>query len=282
NCAIAASRSGARVGYLTRLGDDTFADDFLELWRRESIDSAHVRKETGTQTGIYFITHTEEGHSFSYRRAGSAASRLEPTDIPERYVAGARVLHVSGISQAISDTAADAVFHAIDVARAGGTLVSFDPNLRLSLWSLSRARAAIHSAMEDCDIALPGYDDAVKLTGRENPDAIADFYLNLGARVVALTLGEQGTLVAAPEQRERVPALSIVPVDATGAGDTFDGAFLAEYLRSGDPFAAARYANTAAGLSTRGWGAIAPIPTRGEVEAVLQDKPERRLAASPS
>lgn len=278
NCAIAAARSGAKVGYVTRLGDDSFGDDVLSLWRTEKIDARHVIRDGSAQTGVYFVSHGKDGHAFSYRRAGSAASRLSPADVPGDYIAGARILHVSGISQAISDTATDAVFHAIEQAQKGGTLVSFDPNLRLNLWSLPRARAVIHDAMGRCDIALPGYDDAVKLTGRESPDAIADFYLSLGARVVALTLGAEGTLVAAPEQRERVPSIRVNPVDATGAGDTFDGAFLAEYLQSGDPFAATRYANTAAGLSTRDWGAVAPIPRREEVEDILHDKPDRRLA----
>ena len=102
-----------------------------------------------------------------------------------------------------------------------------------------------------------------------DPDAIVDFYLDLGASIVALTLGEAGTLVATAEQRARVPAIEVTPVDATAAGDTFDGAFLAEHLKSADPFAAARFANAAAALSTEGYGAVAPIPRRARVLEAL-------------
>ena len=269
NCIIAAARSGARTGFVTRLGADLFGDGILELLESEAVDTSHVMRDAGAQTGVYFVSHGPDGHEFSYRRAGSAASLIGPDDIPDDYIAGARILHLSGISLAISASAADAAFHAIAAAREGGTLVSVDSNLRLNLWPLDRARAVIHAAMAQCDIALPGYDDAVLLTGRKSPDAIADYYLDLGARVVALTLGAEGTLVAAREQRERVPSIDVEPVDATGAGDTFDGAFLAEYLRSGDPFLAARFANVAGGLSTQGWGAVGPIPRREAIEAIL-------------
>ncbi len=269
NTAIAAARQGARVGYLTHLGADAFGDSFMALWAAEGVDASHVVRRRDAHTGIYFVTHGPEGHVFSYLRAGSAASRMTAADIPADYIAGARILHVSGISQAISDSAADAVFRAIEIARAAGTKVSYDTNLRLKLWPLPRARAIIHAAMRDCDIALPGRDDAEQLTGFSDPDRIADFYLELGAAIVALTLGADGTLVATPAERRRVPARRVQPVDATAAGDTFDGAFLAELVAGRDPFAAAEYANAAAALSTQGYGAVAPMPRREAVQAFL-------------
>src|SRR6185437_16408053 len=112
-------------------------------------------------------------HEFSYMRAGAAASRISPTDRPVDRIRETRILHISGISQAISSSAADAVFAAIDTARDAKRLVSYDPNLRLKLWPLRRARAIIHEAMRACDIARPGLDDAEALTGLRDPDAIA-------------------------------------------------------------------------------------------------------------
>jgi 2-dehydro-3-deoxygluconokinase len=273
NCAIAAARQGARVGYLTALGADGFGQSFLDLWAREGVDHSRVLRKAEAQTGIYFVSHGQAGHSFSYRRAGSAASRITPEEVPEDYIAGAQILHVSGISQAISDSACDAVFHAIAIARENGVKVSYDPNLRLQLWPLDRARAVIHGAMASCHIALPGLDDARLLTGLEAPEAIADFYLSLGAEIVVLTLGPDGALVATGGERRQIPGRKVAAVDATAAGDTFDGAFLAEYLRGADPFRAAAYANGAAALSTQGYGAVAPMPGRAEVTAFLERTP---------
>jgi 2-dehydro-3-deoxygluconokinase len=269
NAVIAAARSGASTGYFTAVGADRFGQSLVELWRAEGVDASRVIVNGAAHTGLYFVTHGPDGHEFSYLRAGSAASRLTEADIPADYVGAARLLHVSGISQAISSSAADAVFAAIDIARRRKVLISYDTNLRLKLWPLKRAAAIIHEAMKSVDIALPGLDDARQLTGLQAPDAIADFYLRLGAAIVALTLGREGALVATPQRRERIASIPVEAVDATGAGDAFDGAFLAEYLNAGDPFQAARFANVAAALSTRGYGAVPPLPTRAQTLAAL-------------
>lgn len=270
NCAIAAARQGASVAYVTAIGVDQFGESFLDLWKSEGVDTTHVRRSGSAHTGIYFVTHGPEGHVFSYMRAGSAASRITPEDMPAEAIKAAKVVHASGISQAISSSAADAVFGAMRMARAAGVLVSYDTNLRLRLWPLDRARAVIHAAAALADILRPGLDDAIHLTGLADPDRIIDYYLGLGPKIVALTLGDAGAIVATADRRERLPPIRVKVVDATGAGDMFDGAFLAEYLRTGDPFAAGHYANVAAALSTEGYGAVAPMPKRAMVEGALR------------
>jgi 2-dehydro-3-deoxygluconokinase len=269
NCAIAAARSGASVGVIGAVGDDTFGQAFLDLWRAEGIDTSAMRMPPQSETGIYFITHGPNGHEFAYRRAGSAAARFTSADLPVPAIRAAKILHVSGISQAISPSASAAVRLAIAEARAAGVTVSYDTNLRLRLWPLERAREVTNEAMRLADIALPGLDDARQLTGRDTPDAIADFYLEGGSKIVALTLGRDGALIATAGERRIIPSISVGAVDATGAGDCFDGAFLAEWLATGDPFQAGRYACAAAALSTTGYGAVAPLPRRAAVVAAL-------------
>ncbi len=271
NCAIAAARQGASVGLVTCIGEDAFGDSFLKLWAKENVDTSAVARDPEAHTGVYFVTHRANEHQFTYFRSGSAASRMAPEMLPRDYIRSAKILHVSGISQAISDTAADAVFAAIELAREAGVKVAYDTNLRLTLWPRERARAVIHAAMTRVHIALPGLDDAIELTGQSHPDAIVDFYLNLGARVVALTLGPEGTLVATPDERARIGGRRVEPVDATAAGDTFDGAFLAETAAGRTPLEAAAYANAAAALSTQGYGAVAPMPRRDEVLAFMEN-----------
>lgn len=269
NCAIAAARSGASVGVIGAVGDDTFGQAFLDLWRAEGIDTSAMRMPPQSETGLYFITHGPDGHEFAYRRAGSAAARFISADLPVQAIRAAKILHVSGISQAISPSASAAVRLAIAEARAAGVTVSYDTNLRLRLWPLERAREVTNEAMRLADIALPGLDDARQLTGRDTPDAIADFYLEGGSKIVALTLGRDGALIATPGERRVIPSIRVGAVDATGAGDCFDGAFLAEWLATGDPFQAGRYACAAAALSTTGYGAVAPLPRRAAVLAAL-------------
>ena len=220
-----------------------------------------------------FVTHGEKGHAFHYYRAGSAASRIRPADIDRDYRRGAKVLHVSGIGLAISASACDACYAAVDIAKAAGRMVSFDTNLRLRLWSKERARAVITDMMGHCDICLPSYDDVVALTGIEDEDALVDFALTCGAEIVALKLGESGAIVASPTERHRIAAFPVTAVDATGAGDTFGGAFVTRLIAGDDLAAAGRYAAVAAAISTTGFGAVAPIPTAEQVEKALASYP---------
>jgi 2-dehydro-3-deoxygluconokinase len=267
NCAVAAARQGARAAYAGALGDDMAGRSIRELWAREGVDDALVSTHPSAPTGLYFVDHGPTGHVFSYLRAGSAASLYGPADLPREAIASAKIVQASGISQAISASAADAVFAAFALARENGALTAYDTNLRLKLWPLARARAIVHAACAMADIVLPGLDDARLLTGLDDPDAITDVYLRMGAKVVALTLGHEGSLVATPRRRERLVPIAVDCIDATGAGDCYDGAFLAEYVRTGDAFAAGAYANVAAALSTEGYGAVAPVPRRAQVVA---------------
>lgn len=270
NVAIAASRQGATAGYLTSLGQDWMGDAFLDLWKSEGLDASRVSRHPTAPTGVSFVTHGPAGHKFDYLRKNSAASLMTPETLAKDYVVGAKFFHLSAIGQAISETARATCDAAIAAARAAGVKVSYDTNLRLRLWDLDTARRKIDETIAQCDIALPSLDDSQQLTGLIAPDAIADYYLKLGAPLVALKMGAEGSMIATSTARYRLPAHRVQAVDATGAGDTFDGAFLARLLDGDDPQTAGRYANIAAALSTCGYGAVAPIPRKADVLAVLK------------
>ena len=281
NFAISAARQGARVGYLSAVGDDAYGALLRELWRNEGVDASGVRIDADAFTAIYVVTHDAAGHHFSFFRRGSAASRMQPQDLPADRIAAAKVLHLSGISAAISDSACDTCFAAIEIARSAGVRVSFDTNLRLKLWPLARARATMRELIRLADICLPSYEDIRAISGLDDPDALADYCLGLGASAVALKLGPDGALIATPERRVRLPPHPCKPVDATGAGDTFGGALLARLVAGDDLEAAARYATVAAALSTEGYGAVEPIPNAAQVRAALarlQNPPMQRPA----
>jgi 2-dehydro-3-deoxygluconokinase len=260
NAAIAAARQGARVGYITALGSDMPGDSFMRLWQREGVDTSTVIRTDRYQTGIYFVTHDQAGHHFLHYRADSAAAMFTVADVPTAAIAAARILYVSGISQGISASACDAVFAAIDTARRNGVKLAYDTNYRSRLWPPARAASVMHAAMAHADYAMPGLEDARTLTGLTDPDAMLDFYLTLGPKVVLLKMGADGAYLATADGRQRIPAHTVVPVDATGAGDTFCGSFLARILAGDEAEAAARYAAVAAALKCRGYGAVEPIP----------------------
>jgi 2-dehydro-3-deoxygluconokinase len=270
NMAIAAARLGARVGYVTRLGGDAFGRMFRDLWAAERVDMSGVVTDADAVTGVYFVAHGEHGHEFSYLRAGSAASRMRPDTLPLEVIRSARLLHVSGISQAISASACDTVFAAIDEASAAGALVTYDPNLRLKLWPLPRARATIVATMARCSWCVPSLDDALVLFGGGDAASAIAACHRAGAPGVVVKLGAEGCIVSDGARQQHVPAYRVTPVDATGAGDCFDGAFAVRLLAGDDPFTAAAYANVAAALATTGYGAVAPLPRDGDVRSLLR------------
>jgi 2-dehydro-3-deoxygluconokinase len=269
NVAIAAARQGAAAGYLTALGADWMGDAFVELWHAEGVDASCVLRDPAAPTGVVFVTHSETGHRFDYLRRHSAASLMSSEQLPRDYIAGTKFLHLSAISQAISESARAASETAIEIARAAGVKVSYDTNLRLRLWDLATARAVIDATLARCDVLLPSLDESRELTQLSDPDAIVDHYLGRGVPLVGLKMAAEGCLIATPHARFRLPGHRVASVDATGAGDTFDGAFLARLLAGDGLAAAARYANVAAALSTRGYGAVGPIPRAAEVLAEL-------------
>ncbi|MFC3674441.1 sugar kinase [Ferrovibrio xuzhouensis] len=272
NCAIAAARQGARTGYCTLVGSDPFGDLLLDLWRREQVDTAAVGRRADAATAVYFVTHSDAGHTFTYYRRDSAASRITPADLPGDLAARTRFLQASGISLAVSPGMRATVMAAIAAMRSGGGRVAFDTNLRLKLWPLDEARAAITAALRLSDIALPSLDDARGLTGLDEAAANIAWFRDLGVPLIALKCGGDGMLLAdADGGTWRLPGHRVDSVDATGAGDCFDGAFLAELARGVKPLDAAVYANAAAALTTTGYGAVAPIPHRRDVESFLRE-----------
>ncbi|RIJ04836.1 sugar kinase [Achromobacter sp. K91] len=266
NAVIAAARQGASCAYLTRVGNDAFGQQFLDLWRAEGVDTSGVQVDEQAHTGLYFVQHGPDGHAFSYLRRGSAASLMTPASLDSGLIERARYLHVSGISLAISTSACDTVFAAIERAHAAGVQVSLDSNLRLRLWPVDRARAVLRETMRTADLFLPSMDDMQHLTGNDDPERTLDWIRDAGATgVVVLKLGKDGSIIDDGERRVPVAALRVDAVDATGAGDCFAGSLLARRCLGDSWEDAVRYANAAAALSTLGYGAVDPLPRKEQV-----------------
>lgn len=279
NFIVAAARLGAVCGYITRLGADEFGRSFLELWNREGVDTSRVIVEPDGFTAAYFISLDEtSGHSFTYYRAGSAASRLQPVDLDADYLGAARIVHTSGITTAISGSARATVDAAIGLARARGLLVSYDANVRPRLLALDTFREIADATMARADIVFLSAEDAGYLYGPLEPSQVMDRVIALGPRLAVLKLGPGGCLVATPEGvRLEAASFPVRAIDGTGAGDAFDAGFLVEWMRGRSLDEAARFANAVGALTTQGLGAVGSIPTRAQVEAFLsQAEPGHR------
>jgi 2-dehydro-3-deoxygluconokinase len=271
NAAVAAARLGVSVGYVTRLGLDEFGRSFLALWRAEGVDTSRVVVDPEAFTGVYFVAFEEDGaHDFTYYRQHSAASRLRAGDLDPDYIAGARIFHTSGITQAISDSSRAATQEAIAAARAKNVAISYDANIRPKLAPLSTLRETFESTVTLADIVFVSDEDLRHLYGEVPLDRAVGAILGRGPRLVVVKAGVRGCLVAGADgRRDAVPAFPVRPVDTTGAGDAFDAGFLVRWLEGGPPNEAAEFANAVAALTTSGLGAVGPLPTRSRVQRFL-------------
>ncbi|WP_343463762.1 sugar kinase [Pantoea sp.] len=226
NVAIGLSRLGLQVGWVSRVGDDSFGRFILQQLAKEGIDHHCVTTDARYRTGFQLKASVDDGSDpeVEYFRKGSAASYLSPDDFDADYFGAARHLHLSGVAAALSDSALALCQHAAKEMRARGKTISFDPNLRPVLWrSTDEMRKQLNLLAEYADWVLPGEKEGLILTGYQQPEAIADFYLDKGVKAVIIKTGCDGAWykTADGEKGQVAPIRVENVVDTVGAGDGF-------------------------------------------------------------
>lgn len=272
NVAIGLARLGLRVAFLSRVGDDCFGRYLSGVLDLEGIDRAQVGVSPDHPTGFMLKSRSDDGSDpvTQYFRRGSAASRLGPSDVPQGWCAQARHLHLSGVFAAVSPTTRELVFALATEARAAGLTISFDPNLRPSLWPSPRE-------MIDClnrlaalsDWVMPGLDEGRLLTGCETPPQIAAFYRERGARAVVVKLGADGAFHDDDACQGTVPGVRVERVvDTVGAGDGFAVGVISALLERRTLAEAAARGNAIGARVVQFPGDCDGLPTRRELDAL--------------
>ncbi len=225
NVAIGLARLGLKVGWASRLGTDSMGRYLLRAMQHEGVDCSHVVCDQAQKTGFQFKGRVTDGSDppVEYHRQGSAASHMTVADIDEAWLMSARHLHATGVFAAVSATTLVTARKTMDLMRGAGRSVSFDPNLRPSLWANEQAmRLAINDLAARADWVLPGFDEGRLLTGEASPEGIARFYRGQGASLVVVKLGTEGAYFEGEAGSGYVPACPVAEVvDTVGAGDGF-------------------------------------------------------------
>lgn len=244
NVATGLARLGLRVGWISRLGEDAWGRYLHRTLAAEGIDCSRVAWDADARTGMMVKAFATDGSDpqIEYHRKGSAASRLAPEALDLDYLRGARHLHATGVYPGVSASCDAACERAIQVMRAAGRSVSFDPNLRPTLWPSREAMVARINALAcQCHWVLPGQAEGEVLCGTRDPEGIARFYLDRGVQLVVVKLGTDGAYWrwrggqrAAPDAWGRVPAFAVAQVvDTVGAGDGFAVGVISALLQGG-------------------------------------------------
>lgn len=200
NVAIGLARLGLKVGWASRLGTDSMGRALLAAMQGEGIDCSHVVCDATQRTGFQFKERVMDGRDpqVEYHRKGSAASQMGPADVDEPWLQSARHLHATGVFAAISDTSLQAALRTLEVMRAAGRTISFDPNLRPTLWqSPETMRHWINTLATYADWVLPGMEEGVFLTGETTPEGVARFYRERGAKLVVVKLAPRALTTTA-------------------------------------------------------------------------------------
>ncbi|MER6973134.1 sugar kinase [Nocardioides sp. NPDC000445] len=271
NVATGLARLGHRSGWVGRLGDDPLGRFIEEELGRCGIDLSRVEIDREAPTGFQLKSRADGGDpEVVYFRRGSAGSRLVWSEQMRTYVSTARHLHLTGIPLAISATARDFAFQAIAAARAGGASVSFDPNLRPSLWASEEEMVSVVNEVAMlADWVLPGVEEGRVLTGQSDPEGIAEHYLASGVTRVVVKNGCAGAVGFGPEGTVRQGAFRVEAVDTVGAGDGFAAGLISAHLDGLGIRPALERAAAVGALATTSAGDKDGLPDREGLERFL-------------
>lgn len=271
NVAIGLSRLGLRVGWGSRLGADSMGRYLLAEMQREGIDCSHVEMAAGERSGFQFKGKVLDGSDppVEYHRAGSAASRMALAHLDEAWLLGARQLHVTGVFPALSASTLEVTRRAIAVMRAAGRRLSFDPNLRPTLWASQEVmRDTLNALAVQCELVLPGIEEGFVLTGSRDPLEIARFYRERGVATVIVKLGPDGAYFDdAAQGTGRVDAFPVAKVvDTVGAGDGFAVGVISALLEGRSVAEAARRGAWIGARAVQVTGDTEGLPTRAQLQ----------------
>ncbi len=279
NVLACVSKLGLKTAFLGKVGADMQGDFIRDTLKSAGIEIRGLISDSQVFTTLAFVSLDSRGErSFSFARKPGADTCLRPEELKLPLIETCRIFHFGSLS--LTDSPArEATIFALDTAKKAGCLISYDPNYRPLLWeSREQAVLQLRSVLPYADLVKISDEEAALVTGCAQPEKAALSLLKGGAKLLAVTLGKSGALVASSSGCVTVPGFAVRAVDTTGAGDAFWGAFLFALLQLGkapeactpdELYTLGRFANAAAALCITKTGAIPALPTLGEIQALL-------------
>jgi 2-dehydro-3-deoxygluconokinase len=272
NVAIGVRRLGHEATWIGRVGADPPGELILRELRAERVQALSVTDPSPTGLMVRWRPSGAHGRVTYYRRH-SAGSHLSSGDIPADVVRGAAVLHVTGITLALGSGPADAIAHAVDVAREAGVTVSLDLNYRSALWSSDDAAPALEAAVRRADVVFGGELEAEIVTGAADPLQAALALEALGPTQVVIKRGAHGCLARIDGVTIEQPAPTVAAVDTVGAGDACVAGYLAELMGGAEPGVRLRTATAAGAFAVTVSGDWEGLPDRRSLELLDAAEP---------
>ena len=266
--AVAASRLGAKVGYITVIGNDYLKDFLLDACACEGLETGQIRLSDDGSNGLYFVARCKNGSKeYVYYRKRTAATKLCAEYIDPEYIKSAKMVYSTGITQSLSFSAADAVLKAFKIAKENEIKVAYDINYTSRIWEAAEAKEATDSILPYTDILFCNLEHDIKpLYGLTSADLVIKYSWDKGVSIVvvreangSVSLGYNGEIIT--KQQPEAPEF----LDSTGSGDAFNGAFLYGISQGYTPFEALKPALVMSYYQVQGIGAIKSIPDKETV-----------------
>jgi 2-dehydro-3-deoxygluconokinase len=263
---------GVRVSWFGQLGDEPQGRYILKRIRGENVDVSHARLVTTANTGLMMRHKVAGREEVFYYRKNSAASQMRPEDLDETFIGQASILHITGITPALSDSCRATIQTAVEMAKRQGVKVSFDPNLRLKLWTIEEAREVILPLAEQADYFLPGMDELKLLYDERDEEQVLSRVQQLSALTVVKGVGTNNVIVHHGEWIA-VPYRKLDNVvDTIGAGDAFAAGFLTGIVKGYTPEQSVQMGNLSASFVIQGHGDWELIPTWQQLEQMMRNE----------
>lgn len=280
NLLTVASHMGYRTSFIGKVGADMHGAFLRKTLQEEGIHTEALVEDANYFTTLAFVEIDENGErKFSFARKPGADTKLRKEELDKKLLSNCRIFHFGSLSLT-DEPAKGATLEAIAIAKKAGALISYDPNYRPSLWeSEELAVETMKAVVPLADVMKVSDEESLLLTGKATYEEAADELLAMGLKLVAITLGGDGVLVATADRKEAVAAFRTEAVDTTGAGDSFWGGFLSQFLSFHSSVndlewekirACAVMGNAVAGLCVQKRGGIPSIPEKDAVKEFMR------------
>lgn len=275
NVAVGLVKLGHSSGWISKLGNDEFGQFILRELRGEGVDVSSVLISDTHPTGIMFKQFTnDKDSSVFYYRDNSAASTFSKDELNKQYIRDAKILLISGITPALSDSCEETTLEVMRFARKQGILVCFDPNIRRKLWSEERAKNVLEPLLALSDIVLLGIDEAELLLGVSTPPEIVSALRKRDVRWIGIKQGEKGAYVADQNSEISISPYPVTVVDTIGAGDAFNAGFLAGLLENKAIEICGKMGALMGALAVSSYGDFEGLPNRSSFDSIFDNKQE--------
>jgi len=271
NTMMALARLGFAASWIGRLGADEFGCNIRDFIRGQGVDTSRVVFDREAPTGVFFVEKNANDETRSlYYRAGSAAGRMNFKDLDLDFIAGHRILHLTGITPVLSPACAELAARLVPEAKARGMIVSLDPNLRLTMAPAERFREAIRPLLGLVDIFLPGERELLLLAGARELEEAIGWVQKAGPARLAIKLGARGSLLVKGRERILEPPFPVKRiVSSMAAGDAFNAGVLAAELKGWPERDGLKLGNCLGALVSLAWGPYEGLPDWETVTAYL-------------